>query len=140
MGKDTPFIMEGDDEFDVEMTIYKIIGYEYPEYEDDAPEPIPPRELLEKQLLDPKSELRDLLNDCKIGYLEFLIIGGLVLKTGAELPEELKEKILKTAQWENKKDRWKYTSGDFIEMRKNFLMDFQQKIRSHSRGKISNVY
>ncbi|MFX1572983.1 MAG: hypothetical protein ACFFB0_09555 [Promethearchaeota archaeon] len=139
MGKDTPFIMEGDDEFDIEMTIYRIIGYEYPEYDDDAPEPIPPRELLENQLLNPKSKLQNLLSKCEIGYLEFLIIGGLVLKTGAEMPEELKEKILKTAECKNEKSRWKYANEEFLELRKEILIDFQEKIKNHIPGVVTDI-
>ncbi|MFX1281323.1 MAG: hypothetical protein ACFFA3_18370 [Promethearchaeota archaeon] len=139
MGKDTPFVMEGDDEFDVELTIYKLIGYKYPDYKDDAPESLPPRELLEKHLLDPSSKLRKLLDDCKIGYLEFLILGGLILKTGATLPEKLKEKILKTAQWKIEKDRWKYTDNEFKKLRKDFLEDFREKIENHRVGVKTDV-
>lgn len=51
------------------MTIYRIIGYEYLEYNDNIPAPIPPLELLENNLLNPNSKIRNLLNEYKIGYL-----------------------------------------------------------------------
>ena len=157
MGKDNAAILGGDDESDVLWTLLEICGFDYGEYErieeeidkkiiEDAensvietlaeslPPLLPTRENLNAQLLDPYSELNVLLSRCEIGYLEFLILGVFILKTGAVLPPELKEKILKTAAWETDEWRWK---EEFKEERKKALQYFRSKIENHIDGKIT---
>ena len=157
MGKDNVAILGGDDESDVLWTLLEICGFDYGEYErieeeidkkilEDAensvietlseslPELVPTRENLNAQLLDPLSDLNDLLSRCEIGYLEFLILGTFILKTGAVLPPELKAKILKTAAWETDEWRWK---EEFKQERKKVLQYFSSKIEKHIDGKVS---
>jgi hypothetical protein len=157
LGKDNAAILGGDDESDVLWTLLEICGFDYGEYErieeeidkkiiEDAensvietlaeslPPLLPTRENLNAQLLDPYSELNVLLSRCEIGYLEFLILGVFILKTGAVLPPELKEKILKTAAWETDEWRWK---EEFKEERKKALQYFRSKIENHIDGKIT---
>ena len=54
----------------------------------------------------------------------------LILQVGAKLPNDLKEKVLKSLEWEkdNKKYRW---SPYVIKVRKVYLEDFKQKILSY---------
>lgn len=157
MGKDNVAILGGDDESDVLWTLLEICGFDYGEYErieeeidkkilEDAensvietlseslPELVPTRENLNAQLLDPLSDLNDLLSRCEIGYLEFLILGTFILKIGAVLPPELKAKILKTAAWETDEWRWK---EEFKQERKKVLQYFRSKIENHIDGKVS---
>ena len=157
MGKDNVAILGGDDESDVLWTLLEICGFDYGEYErieeeidkkilEDAensvietlseslPELVPTKENLNAQLLDPLSDLNDLLSRCEIGYLEFLILGTFILKTGAVLPPELKAKILKTAAWETDEWRWK---EEFKQERKKVLQYFSSKIEKHIDGKVS---
>ena len=112
MGKDDASILGGDDESDALWILLETIGFDSEGYDDlieddnfnpltdDLPELVPTREDLNAQLLDPYSKLNVLLSRCEIGYLDFLILGVFILRTGAVLPPELKEKILKTAAWE----------------------------------------
>ena len=157
MGKDDTAILGGDDESDVLWNLLEICGFDSEEVErieeeidekiledaensviealsDSLPELVPTRENLNSQLLDPYSELYVLLSRCEIGYLEFLILGVLILKTGAILPPELKDKILKTAAWETDEWRWK---EEFKEERKEALQYFRSKIENHVDGKVS---
>ncbi len=146
MGKDDVSILSGDDESDTLWTLLEIIGFDSEGYEnlieddnfnlltDDLPELVPTREDLNAQLLDPYSELNVLLSRCEIGYLDFLILGVFILRTGAILPPELKEKILLTAAWETDEWRWK---EEFKEERKKALQYFRSKIEDHIDGKVS---
>lgn len=146
MGKDDASILSGDDESDTLWTLLEICGFDSEGYEDlieddnfnlltdDLPELVPTRENLNAQLLDPYSELNVLLSRCEIGYLDFLILGVFILRTGAVLPPELKEKILKTAAWETDEWRWK---EEFKEERKKALQYFRSKIENHIDGKVS---
>ena len=146
MGKDDVSILSGDDESDTLWTLLEIIGFDSEGYEDlieddnfnsltdDLPELVPTREDLNAQLLDPYSKLNVLLSRCEIGYLDFLVLGFFILRTGAILPPELKEKILKTAAWETDEWRWK---EEFKEERKKALQYFRSKIKNHIDGKVS---
>ena len=146
MGKDDVSILGGDDESDALWILLEIIGFDSKGYEDlieddnfnsltdDLPELVPTREDLNAQLLDPYSKLNVLLSRCEIGYLDFLILGVFILRTGAILPPELKEKILKTAAWETDEWRWK---EEFKEERKKVLQYFRSKIENHIDGKVS---
>lgn len=157
MGKDDASILGGDDESDTFWTLLEIIGFDSEEYErieeeidkkilegadnsviemlaDSLPELLPIRENLNAQLLDPYSELNVLLSRCEIGYLDFLVLGFFILRTGAILPPELKEKILKTAAWETDEWRWK---EEFKEERKKVLQYFRSKVENHVDGKVS---
>ena len=146
MGKDDASILGGDDESDTLWTLLEICGFDSEGYEDliedddfsiltnDLPELVPTREDLNAQLLDPYSELNVLLSRCEIGYLDFLILGVLILKTGAVLPPDLKVKILKTAAWETDEWRWK---EEFKKERKRVLQYFRSKIENHIDGKVS---
>ncbi len=150
-------ILGGDDESDVLWTILEICGFDYEAYErieeeideeilkgaeneviealsESLPDLVPTRENLNAQLLDPYSELNILLSRCEIGYLEFLILGVFILKTGAVFPPELKDKVLKTAAWETDEWRWK---EEFKEERKKALQYFRSKIENHIDGKVS---
>ena len=148
LGKGDASILDGDDESDVLWTLLELCGFDVEGYEriveddnffdnDDIPDLVPTRENLNAQLLDPHSELNNLLSRCEIGYLDFLILGVLILKTGAVLPPELKAKILKTAAWETEEWRWKGLPLLFKEQRKKTLKDLRSRIKNHVDGKVS---
>jgi len=131
--KETPCLLEGDDEAYVIVTILEICGFELSETIS-----IPTREALEKQL-EFGSELMTLLDRCEIGYLEYIVLGSFILKTGAALPQDLRERIIQTADWETDKWRWKGSNKKFQEERKDILKDFQYKIRVHKPGQITDI-
>lgn len=149
LGKDEASILGGDDESDVLWALLEICGFDTEKYmdliEDDDHNPmidelpslVPIKEKLDDQLLSPYSSLNVLLNQCRIGYLEFLILGAFILKTGAVLPQELKAKILKTAEWKTDKWRWEKVPEKFRMERKKNLQEFHSKIESYVDGHIS---
>lgn len=160
MGKGDASILGGDDESDTLWTLLEVCGFDYEEYErieeeidrkvfggaesveiealaESLPDLVPTRENLNAQLLNPFSGLNNLLSRCEIGYLDFLVLGVFILKTGAVLPPKLKAKILKTAAWETDEWRWKGLPKLFIEERKKVLLHFRSKIENHVDGVIS---
>ncbi len=72
-------------------------------------------------------------------YIGYLIFGSLILKTGSKLPEKLREKIFEAADWKNDRKDWRDASEDFLELRKEILIDFQEKIKNHKPGVITDV-
>lgn len=149
LGKDEASILGGDDESDVLWNLLRICEFNVVDYNsiiedadfnpvtDDFPPLLPTREDLSAQLLEPYSKLNVLLSQCRIGYLEFLILGTLILKTGAVLPSGLKEKILKTAAWETDEWRWEEVPEEVKMERKKNLQDFRSKIENYVDGHIS---
>ncbi len=68
-------------------------------------------------------------------YIAYLVLGYLILKTGSNLPDDLREKIIDAGDWENDRKEWKMEDTDedreFLDDRKEILLDFQEKIRNH---------
>ena len=89
------------------------------------------------------NELLDLVNKVN-HYVAYLILGVLILKTGTNLTEDLREKLIKAAAWENNRKDWKLKDTDedreFLDLRKEILLDFQEKIRNHKPGVITDVF
>ena len=137
MGKDTPFITEGDGKADVEISLIEAYGIKYEDYVEDNS--ILTKEIFEAHL----NELLDLVNKVN-HYVAYLILGVLILKTGTNLTEDLREKLIKAAAWENNRKDWKLEDTDedreFLDLRKEILLDFQEKIRNHKPGVITDIF
>ena len=86
MGKGSIDIMEGDDEWDIEYDIVKACGLDFDEYLENY-ETTLTREIFEKNL----DKILDSFEPNT--YLEYLILGYFILKTGAEVPKSLINKI-----------------------------------------------
>jgi len=72
--------------------------------------------------------------------LVYMVLGALIIKSNANLPEDLREKIIDSADWEFElKNRWRKVNDEFIEKRKKILLDFQDKIRNHKSGKLTEI-
>lgn len=130
MGKDTPWITEGDGEADIQIDLIEVCGIEYEDYAEN--ESILTKEIFEKHF----SQILKLINS---DYLSLLIFGALILRTGSFLPDKVRKKIIEAADWKNEKERWKYADAEFIKSRKETLIDFRQKIINHKRGEITKV-
>ena len=129
MGKDTPLIMEGDGEADIQIDMIQICGIEYEDYAEN--ESILTKEIFEKHFY----QILRLYSD----YPSLLIFGALILRTGSFLPDKVRKKIIEAADWKNERERWKYANAEFIKFRKEILIDFRQKIINHKRGEITKV-
>ena len=57
----------------------------------------------------------------------------LILQVGAKLPDDLKEKVLESLEWENDSKRYSW-SPYVINVRKVYLEDFKQKILSYKNN------
>jgi len=60
----------------------------------------------------------------------------LILQVGAKLPDDLKEKVLESLEWENDNKRYSW-SPYVINVRKVYLEDFRQKILSYKENDAS---
>jgi hypothetical protein len=132
MGKDTPFITEGDGEADVEISLIEACGLEYEKYAKN--DSILTRSILESNF----NELVEIVKSMN-HHVAYLILGTLILKTGSKLPDDLKKKLLEAADWENERKLWKYASKGFLELRKEVLIDFQEKVKNHKAGIITDI-
>ena len=130
MGKDTPWITEGDGEADIQIDLVEVCGIGYEAFAED--ESILTKEIFEKHF----PQILRLINS---DYLSLLIFGALILRTGSFLPDKVRKKIMEAADWKNEKERWKYADAEFIKSRKEILIDFRQKISNHKRGQITKV-
>lgn len=136
MGKDTPYITEGDGEADIESSLIRACGINNEDYAED--ESILTREVLESHL----NELLRIVHKIN-DHVAYLILGVLILNTGSEMPEDFRDILNESADC--KIDREKYIGKitedeEFFELRKNILIDFQEKVRNYKPGQIIDVW
>jgi len=130
MAKLTAEIMEGDEESDLASFFIKACGLNYRDFLDD--DRILTREIFENnfnnimQIVEQRSNRRK----------TYIILGYFILLTGARLPNDLKVKIIKAANWEYEKGLWEER---LIRERKFCLKDFQEKIQAHKTGHSTNL-
>jgi hypothetical protein len=130
MGKDTPFIAEGDGETDVEISLIEACGLKYEEYVNNKT--ILTKELIELHL-DELIDIVDRMNH----HVEYLIFGILILTTGSRISDSLRQKIIDAADWKYDQENYmlKNTNDkDFLELRKEILIDFQEQVRNYKEG------
>lgn len=76
-------------------------------------------------------------------YLKLLypvVLGALILQIGARLPSDLQKKIIDIDMWDNElKQRWRRPNDHHIENKINALTKFQEMIRNHESGKITEI-
>jgi len=131
MGKDTPFIMEGDGEADINSHILELLGLDGWDYLND--ESILSREYLEQNIDKVLKVAKD--PSKSPGY--FQILGYYILKTGASISDDLKNKIAEASQW--KYEETIYPSKEIEEERKIILKDLRDKILNHKQGRITEL-
>ena len=136
MGKDTPFITEGDGESDIESSLIRACGFNVEDYAED-------KSILTKKVLenhfDKLLRIVHSIND----HIAYLILGVLILNTGSAMPEDFRDLLVESADW--KTDREKYIGKitddkEFLELRKDILTNFQGKVRNYKTGQIIDVW
>jgi hypothetical protein len=132
MGKDTPFIMEGDGEVDIQISLVKACGLDYIKYAKNNS--LLTREILEMHF-DELLEIVERMNH----HVAYLILGVLILKTGSKMPDLLREKLIESADWRRERELWKYADEEFLKERKEILLDFQEKIKNHKSGVTTDI-
>ncbi len=133
MGKDTIYLFEGNGEWDVEAHLIELLGLDLEEYYENPA--ILTKDVINKSLINIIKELRlhsqDLSIDIsKACYLHYL--GYFILKTGADLPDNLRSRIVESTTPE--KDGYKWETKELEEQRKILLKDLRDKILSYSNG------
>ena len=69
-----------------------------------------------------------------------VVLGALILKIGARLPIDLQKKIIDIDIWDIElKQRWKRPNDHHLENEINALTEFQEMIRNHESGKITEI-
>ena len=131
MAKQSPEIMEGDEESDVASFFMDICGLDYIDVLNGKCDLT--REIWEKNL----DKILNLVKERSASRVTYLIFGYFTLLTGANLPAHLRPAILDAADWKYEEGRW--DDPDFILERKFYLEDFSQKIRDHKPGKITHL-
>lgn len=107
MGKDTIYLFEGDGEWDVEANLIELFGLDLEEYYENPA--ILTKDVINKSLINIIKELKldsqDLSIDIsKACYLHYL--GYFILKTGADLPDNLRSKIVESTTPEKDGYKW----------------------------------
>lgn len=131
MGKNTPYIMEGDGEWDIEYHIIELLGLDYYSYLND--ETILNREVLELNM----EKILTVVNNPSKNSGYFQILGYFILKTGATISDELKNKIAEATKWEYEETI--YPNKEMEEERKTVLKDLRDKILDHRPGRITRL-
>ena len=94
------------------------------------------RNILNKAILE--KHLDDFINTANksgdISAHQTLMV--LILQVGAKLPNDLKEKVLESLEWENDNKRYSWSTY-VINVRKVYLEDFRQKIISYKSNNTS---
>ena len=128
MGKDTPYIMEGDGESDIEYHIIELLGLDWWDFIND-------KKYLSREYLE--SNIEKVLNvavDPSVNSGYFLILGYYILKTGAKISEDLRNKIAEATKW--KYEETIFPTKEMEEKRKIVLKDLRDKILDHEPGNI----
>ena len=126
MGKDTPFITEGDGEADVEISLIDACGIEYEDYAKDE-------SILTKEILN-FNNLLEIVQHMN-HHVAYLIFGTLILKTGSKLSDDLRKKLIEAADWKNDRETYIQKNTDdeeFLELRKEILLYFLEKVKNYN--------
>lgn len=128
-----------DHEWAVFREIIEICGLHFEEFiEDEA--------LLTKELLE--SHYDDILRDIPqkeenlsyVNLLYIMVLGALILQTGARLPFDLQKKISDIDIWDIElKQRWKRPNEYYLENKIKARTEFQEMIRNHESGKVTEI-
>ena len=128
-----------DHEWAVFREIIEICGLDFDEFIDDET-------LLTKELLENRYDdiLRDIpQNEENLSYVNLLyimVLGALILQTGARLPFDLQKKISDIDIWDIElKQRWKRPNEYYLENKIKARTEFQEMIRNHESGKVTEI-
>lgn len=135
MGKDTVYLFEGDGACDIEYHLIELFKVKFKKYLKNNK--VLTKKIINKRLGDVVKGLEldkpDLnIDTSKACYFHYL--GCFILQTGADLPEELKHKIVESTLPERDGIKW-YTK-EFEEQRKILLNDLRDKILNYKTGQI----
>ena len=126
MARGSAKILDDDEEIDIVAFMLQAIGLDSDDFSDD--ERILTQENVEKNF----HILRKMVDNRSFGRAPYFALGYLILVSGAQLPEDLRDEILDAARWEHEEGMW--LDEGFVAERKIYLEDFREKIRIHQSG------
>lgn len=128
-----------DHEWAVCSEIIEICGLDFDEFIED-------KTLLTKDLLESHYDRMlmkdpyDKENPRYFRILYFIVLGALILQTGARLPIDLQKKLSDIDIWDIElKQRWKRPNENYLEGKVNALIEFQEMIRNHGSRKVAEI-
>lgn len=124
-----------DHEWAVYEEIIQICGLDFEQFIED--ETLLTKELLESHYDDVLLKYPyDKENPEYFKILYPIVLGAVILKIGARLPEDLREIIVNLNLWELElKKRWRSVDDEFLNKRRKILKHLEGKIRDHTSGK-----
>ncbi|MHA1376627.1 MAG: leucine-rich repeat domain-containing protein [Promethearchaeota archaeon] len=128
---DDPSIFCGDDSADVEMEIVQICDIDLDDYFSDE------RVLTREKFHEHIDEILGFIEGWAPDFPEYNniawhVLGAFILKLGASLPGDVKDRIITSTNWEvDKKIQW---PDNWIKQRKFYLEDLREKIKNHKTG------
>jgi len=126
-------------EWAVFREIIEICGLDFDEF-------IENETLLTKERLE--SHYDDILRDIPqneenlsyVNLLHIMVLGALILQTGARLPFDLQKKISDIDIWDIElKQRWERPNEYYLENKIKALTEFQEMIQNHEIGKVTEI-
>lgn len=136
MAIDNPTIKCGDDTVDLEAHFIDICGVNLYDYFED--ERALTREKFQKHFDDILCLVENWAPDFpEYNNIAYQMLGLFVLKLGAKLPDDVRERIIEATDWKiDRKIRW---SRYWIRQRQFYLYDLREKIKNHKYGKITHL-
>jgi len=128
---DDPSIFCGDDSADVEMEIVEICNIDLDDYFSDE------RVLTREKFHEHFGEILDFVEGRSPDFPEYNniawhVLGAFILKLGASLPGDVKDRIIESTNWEiDRKIQW---PDNWTEQRRFYLKDLREKILKHKTG------
>ncbi|MHA1105053.1 MAG: leucine-rich repeat domain-containing protein [Promethearchaeota archaeon] len=127
----------GDDSADVEMEIVETCNIDLDDYFQDK------RVLTREKFHQNFKEILDFIEGWSPSFPEYnniawYVLGAFILKLGASLPGEVKERIVASTNW--RIDRTIQWPENWIEQRKFYLKDLREKIINHKTGVRTYLY
>ena len=128
MSRKTAEILMDDEEMDILESMLKAMGYDYLTTDITFGKNLIERENVEKNF----KMLEKMVQRRSFRKSPYFAIGYIILTTGAFMPDELRQDIIKAAKWEHEEGRW--LDEEFTLRRKVCLKDFRDKVRFYQSG------
>ena len=127
MARDKATIMGGETQFELEESILELCGVKLNDYFRNE-------KVLTQKIFE--SHFEEIISFIEVHgeyYHALSVLGVLILKTGSNLPINIKHAILHHINFDEEKSFWEM-NPKYIEERKFYLNDFKEKILLHKRG------
>lgn len=118
----SPNIMAGDEQWDIEYKFIKICGLNIKEYMENE-------KILNKNIFE--KNFKNLIEfvESEKSHIAYQVLGVFILKTGSKLTNYLRKRIIESTRWiYDKENEWPHK---WLKLRKFYLYDLRKKIMNH---------